>query len=169
MTRRVMTTFLILFLGIPLIAHATSVRPVKRSSTKSPLVSWSDTKGTTVILMRKTDGSFRLIIVTDVDYEIVYRTERNSSIDVSQKLEPDPSSTKRVKFYDFDHSFSRTTIWMAVVFKKDGKVNNDLTRTFYGSIQKTVSNDDFLTDQNGSSPFSMPKVPDLETKKKKAD
>lgn len=106
-------------------------------------VSWSY-GGVQVFLVCEGMEKFRLVIITGNEYTVFYRSRRSSRVDISMELEPEESSTQYVRYYNFTHRFSRTTVWMAIEFKKKGRRINALTRTFYGDIYKVVPNEKFL-------------------------
>ena len=106
-------------------------------------VSWSY-DGTQVVLYPTPERTFRLVVMNPKDYVVVYRTAINTSKPVAKVLEPLKGSTKDFRVYEFTHRFSRTTVWMAVVFRKDGRRVDELTRTFYGDISKPVPGKDYL-------------------------
>jgi hypothetical protein len=109
-------------------------------------VAWADDDGQSeVYLVQKQTGkgSYSLLVIAERRFKIFYRTEINSSQAVVQELLPVKTAGDR-KYYQFDHHFSRTTIWMALEFKFNEKRVEMLTRTFYGNIFETVPNDQFL-------------------------
>ncbi|MHB9134766.1 MAG: hypothetical protein ACYDBB_27165 [Armatimonadota bacterium] len=112
-------------------------------------VRWASADGAveivlTPVLNEKTRTNYRLIVISAKELQVTYHTSRNSTIKVDEALKPIASSLRDVKVYEFDHYFSRTTIWMALTFTRDGKAVDELTRTFRGEIEHTVPNTDFL-------------------------
>ncbi|MCF8032274.1 MAG: hypothetical protein K9K66_03415 [Desulfarculaceae bacterium] len=95
---------------------------------------WS-AQGVEVFLARTTQGDFQLWVVNGNGLEVVYRTEKNSTHPLVIKLQPLPASHGCLKVYRFRHAFSRTTIWMALEFIKDGKPVKELGRRFFGGIE----------------------------------
>ena len=88
--------------------------------------------------------NFNLIVVSDRDVRVTYRTEINSMEAVVKELEPVRTVGTR-KYFLVKHSFSRRTIWMALDFKVDGKKTDALTRTFYDGLMQVVPNEQFMT------------------------
>jgi hypothetical protein len=113
-------------------------------STVARTAFWTD-GNSEVYLIEKGSGinNFGLMVISDQDFKIFYRTSINSSKDVSKELVP-VKTVKDRKYYEFGHHFSRTTIWMAVEFKMNGKQIEKLTRTFYDGIFEVVPNIQFL-------------------------
>ena len=107
---------------------------------------WSDEKiGVEVYLTEKiTDKSnLSLLVISDKDIKVVYRTSINSSQSVVKEFTPTKTVSDK-KYYAFTHVFSRTTIWMALDFMFEGKKIEPLTRTFYNSIFEIVPNEQFF-------------------------
>ena len=107
-------------------------------------VFWSDPEaGVEAFLFRGNDSGFRLTVVTEREVTVTYRTAINSMQDVTKELPFTESARGAIRYFSFDHRFSRTTIWMALDFTVAGKPVPALTRTFYNSIFETVPNDQF--------------------------
>lgn len=107
---------------------------------------WSDEKiGVEVYLTEKiTDKSnLSLLVISDKDIKVVYRTSINSSQSVVKEFTPTKTVNDK-KYYVFTHVFSRTTIWMALDFMFEGKKIEPLTRTFYNSIFEFIPNEQFF-------------------------
>ncbi len=104
-------------------------------------VFWADT-ATGVQVFLTVDG--RLTIISEKSVRVDYHTSINSSRPVDKELVSTGAAGTAVKYYDAKHSFSRTTIWMALEFTIDGKKVPELTRTFYDSIFETVANGQFM-------------------------
>ncbi len=85
---------------------------------------------------------FNLIVISEENVVVTYRTSINSSVAVEKKLEPVRSERGR-KYFLVEHSFSRRTIWMALDFEVGGKDVPGLTRTFYDGFLEIVPNDKF--------------------------
>jgi len=112
-------------------------------------VRWAAADGSVEIVLTpvvnaKTKTNYRLLVISTKELRVTYHTKRNSMIKVETVLKPVTPSLRDVKVYEFGHNFSRTTIWMALTFKHDGKPLNELTRTFYDGIEHTVPNADYL-------------------------
>ena len=96
---------------------------------------WSGEGGSPqMVVVDRGSGRYRLLVVGGGPVEVTYRTERNSSVPVAEVLEPLDTAIPGVGVYEFRHSFSRTTVWMALEFSRDGRVVEELGRTFYGSL-----------------------------------
>lgn len=110
-------------------------------------VAWSDKAETVrVFFVNRDNNRYSLFVVGNKDYSVVYRTSRNSSEAIRRELTP-KQTIGNVQEYELDHHFSRTTIWMAVEFVKKGQRSDELTRTFYGSIEKVVPNGQFIKEK----------------------
>ena len=96
-------------------------------------------------LVEKSPDFFRLAVITadNSKIKVVLHSEINSMTPVIKELDPIPSTDKSIWCFEFRHRFSKTTIWMALEFMKDGKQIEDMTRTFYGDIFTAVVNDMF--------------------------
>lgn len=92
-----------------------------------------------VYLLQKGSGGFRLTIVSQKQFKVTYHTRINSIEPVDKELMP-ASSVNGVTIYDFNHNFTKMTIWMALEFSFDGKTVPDLTRTFLNDIEEVVAN-----------------------------
>ena len=104
-------------------------------------VMWSDRKsGTKIYLIGNEFNVTGLQIITDESLKVIYHTRINSQEDVIKELKPANTHGKGY-YYDLEHTFTHTTIWMAIEIQRDGKRDEDLTKTFYGSLYETVSND----------------------------
>ncbi len=108
-------------------------------------VFWFDKNSATEVYLfpNKNDRGYRLAVVSQKDVKVTYHTKINSS----QPVDKDLTVTETlgdVRYLEFTHSFSRTTIWMALEFMVDGKRIPALTRTFYNSIFETVETKDYL-------------------------
>ena len=137
-----LAVFFIVLLGIQ--TEMLCAEPQHLSAVDKPVHWFSKDPDAEVFLVKKGHSRFRLIVLTDNDFKVAYHTRRNSRIDVTTELQPAKSSSATMRVYEFRHGFSRTTIWMSVEFRKDGKRIEKLTRTFYGSIDKVVPNNEFL-------------------------
>ena len=98
-----------------------------------------------VYLLQKYSGGFRLTVVSQKQFQVTYHTRINSIEPVRKVLAP-TSSTNGITTYDFNHSFTKMTIWMALEFSYNGETVPDLTRTFLNDIHDVVANGyfDFL-------------------------
>ena len=138
-------------LTLPAFAQAdTNVPPAEKS------LHWSDTNLSVRVFLvqrKSVPVNFSLFVTGGDDLTVVYRSEHNSSMPIVRELKPKTnSSIKDLRQYDFRHGFSKSTIWMAIVFKKDDRRIENLTRTFYGSMDKIVPNDEFLKKDGQSHP-----------------
>lgn len=100
---------------------------------------------TEVYLLQKNSGGFRLTMVSPREFQITYHTRINSIEPVKKILMP-ASSANGITTYDFEHHFSKMTIWMALEFSFNGQTVPELTRTFLNDINDVVANGyfDFL-------------------------
>ena len=96
-------------------------------------------KCTKIYLIGRGYQTDELRIESEEDFKVFYRTCINSQEDIVEELKP-KKTEDNVTYYDLKHRFSRTTIWMAIEIRKHGKRDNELTKTFYGSINKSVPN-----------------------------
>ncbi len=106
---------------------------------------WTD-ENTEIYLIEKGNGinNFELMVISNrKNLKVFYHTSINSSQDVLKELSP-VKTVKDRKYYEFGHHFSRTTIWMSLEFKLNGKSIETLTRTFYNGIFEVVPNGQFL-------------------------
>lgn len=98
-----------------------------------------------VYLLQKHSGGFRLTVVSQKQFQVTYHTRINSIEPVKKALTP-TSSANGITTYDFEHHFTKMTIWMALEFSFDGQALPELTRTFLNDINEVVANGyfDFL-------------------------
>ena len=92
-----------------------------------------------VYLLEKGSGGLRLTVVSKKVFTVTYHTRINSIEPVSRILTP-MSSNANVTIYDFEHNFTKMTIWMGLEFSLDGKPAPDLTRTFLNDINEVTPN-----------------------------
>lgn len=92
-----------------------------------------------VYLLEKGSGGLRLTVVSNKAFTVTYHTRINSIEPVSKVLSP-ISSNANVTIYDFQHNFTKMTIWMALEFSLDGQPVPDLTRTFLNDINEVTPN-----------------------------
>ena len=95
-----------------------------------------------VYLVEKDSGGFKLTVVSKKDLKVTYHTSINSYEPVDKELVPSNSGAS-VRTYEFQHHFSKMTIWMALEFTLDGKSVSGLTRTFFNEISTVVPNGHF--------------------------
>jgi len=93
-----------------------------------------------VYLVEKDYGNFRLTVVSKKDLKVSYHTSINSLEPVDKDLIPVSSTDAGIRTYEFRHTFTKMTIWMALEFTLDGKSIPGLTRTFSNDIQAVVPN-----------------------------
>lgn len=152
--KRIFTKMTIIFsmmllIGISAIYAQKNTKPVIKQTDTLPSYKslfWMDENtGVEVYLIerRVPKDNFNLVVVSDKKIEVIYRTEINSSQAVVKELVPVKTEKGR-NYYDVMHNFSRTTIWMALDFKVDGKKIDSLTRTFYDHLFEVVPNNQFL-------------------------
>jgi hypothetical protein len=131
-----------------------------QNNTQKPFIEkgvfWSDQEtGTEVYLFRKISRGYRLTVFSKQSVSVGYRTEINSSESVYQELKPLESSCRAIKYFEFEHSFSRRTIWMALDFTVGGKKIPALARTFYNDIFEVVPNEQFSERFRKNSPETV--------------
>ena len=101
----------------------------------SRAVAWTSQGGKTKLFLVQRDyGKFALFVAGGQGLTVTYRTRRNSSRDVVQELKPMMGSVGCLQEYRFSHTFSRTTIWMALEFSRNGKPVPELGRSFMNGI-----------------------------------
>jgi hypothetical protein len=114
-------------------------------------VHWTGAGGATqVFLMQNPQdpkNPYRLLVAGGGDLKVVYRTQINSTTGVRKELQPKEPLVSGLREYDIPHKFSRMTIWMALEFLRGEARDNELTRTFSGSIGTVVPNDEYLKDK----------------------
>ncbi len=162
-----MKTMRVVLLAVPVLA-CLSAPALAADKTNVPLTEkslhWTDTKVSVSVFLvqRKTTppgyaNAFSLFVAGGDDLTIVYRSRVNSTIPIVRVLKPKAtSSIKGMQEFEFKHGFSKTTIWMAIVFEKDGRRIEQLTRTFYGSMDKVVPNNKFLETPGREKPQQRP-------------
>jgi hypothetical protein len=108
-------------------------------------VYWSDAEtGTEVYLIPKVGHTFRLTVVSTKEVKVTYHTRINSVEPVIRELAPVASSNRGIRYYEFDHYFSKMTIWMGLEFTIDGKKIPALTRVFYDNIFEVAPGNIYL-------------------------
>lgn len=108
-------------------------------------VHWSDAAaGVEVYLFEGNYQPYTLLVVSKRDVKVTYRTSINSVEPVVKELIPVNSVGEVVRYYQFEHYFSKMTIWMALEFKVDGKDVPALTRAFYNDIFTLVPPNQFF-------------------------
>lgn len=119
-------------------AQQTGALPISRA------VYWSNADAE-VYLVQKASGGFRLTVVSQREFTVSYHTRINSIEPVDKDL-ASITSAPGIRQYEFSHSFTKMTIWMALEFSADGKRVPELTRTFLNDIDAVVANGyfDFL-------------------------
>lgn len=95
-----------------------------------------------IYLLEKGSGGLRLTVISQKPLTVTYRTRINSIEPVVKVLTP-TSSANGITIYDFEHHFTKMTIWMALEFSIDEKPVPELTRTFYNDIHEVVANGHF--------------------------
>lgn len=122
----------LVFLAVPRQAQKPTAPPIARA------VYWANADAE-IYLLEKGSGGLRLTVVSKKTFTVTYRTRINSIEPVSKVLSP-ISSNADVTIYDFQHNFTKMTIWMALEFSSDGKPVPDLTRTFLNDINEVTPN-----------------------------
>jgi hypothetical protein len=112
-----------------------------RPMTERSLFWTSDDPAVEITVIDRRAG-FNLLVISENEVVVTYRTSVNSSQSVVKTLEPVKSEGCR-KYYLVAHSFSKRTIWMALDFKIGSKDVPSLTRTFYNGLLEIVPNDQF--------------------------
>lgn len=108
-------------------------------------VHWSDAATGTEIYLAEAGGQgYRLTVVSQREVKVTYRTSINSVEPVVKELAPVETVGSVVRYYQFNHYFSKMTIWMALLFEVDGKSVPSLTRAFYNDIYTLVPSNMFL-------------------------
>lgn len=108
-------------------------------------VHWSDAAtATDVYLVEGGSRGYRLLVVSNREVKVIYHTSINSVEPVMKELAPAQTVGEVVRYYEFEHTFSRMTIWMALEFKIDGKDAPNLTRAFYNDIFTLVPANQFF-------------------------
>ena len=98
-------------------------------------VYWSDSEtGVEVYLVQKMGNTYRLTVISTKEVKVTYRTRINSVEPVVKELAPIATSGTGIRYYEFDHYFSKMTIWMGLEFTIDGKKIPALARVFYDNI-----------------------------------
>ena len=95
-----------------------------------------------VYLLEKGSGGLRLTVISKKTFTVTYHTRINSIEPVDKVLSP-TSAVNGVTVYDFNHNFTKMTIWMGLEFSSEGKAVPELTRTFLNDIHDVVANDYF--------------------------
>jgi hypothetical protein len=125
---------------IALIAGGTFATFAQKQDTPpiAEAVYWSS-QDAEVYLLQKKSGGFRLTVVSPKQFQVTYHTRINSIERVDKTLAP-TSAANGITTYDFEHHFTKMTIWMALEFSSDGQTVPELTRTFLNDIHEVVAN-----------------------------
>ena len=131
---------LILFVAVAGIAGliTTSSGQQPRKPQIERAVHWANADAE-IYLLEKNSGGFRLTVVSRKQFQVTYHTRINSLEPVDRVLAP-LSSSEGITTYDFDHHFTKMTIWMALEFSSNGQTVPELTRTFLNDIHDVVAN-----------------------------
>jgi hypothetical protein len=138
-------------------AAPSSARSLPPDQPVARAFAWS-AQGVEVFMARTTMGDYQLWVANGDGLEVVYRTEKNSTHPLVIKLKPLPASHGCMKVYRFRHNFSRTTIWMALEFLRDGKPVKELGRRFYGGIEGGDLPVEPMEGRPGIMPLKPPKL-----------
>lgn len=107
-------------------------------------VFWFDKDSATdVYLLPAKNLNYRLTVISPKEVKVSYHTAINSFEAVDKELTA-KETAGAVRYYEFEHYFSKMTIWMSLEFTVDGKKVPALTRTFYNSIFEVAENDYFV-------------------------
>jgi hypothetical protein len=107
-------------------------------------VFWFDKDSATeVYLLPYQNLNYRLTVISPKEVKVSYHTAINSFEPVDRELAA-KETAGAVRYYEFEHYFSKMTIWMSLEFTVDGKKVPVLTRTFYNSIFEVAENDYFV-------------------------
>ena len=113
----------------------------KQTPPISKAVYWMNSEpAVEVYLVEKDYGNFRLTVVSRIDLKVIYHTSVNSIQPVDKELMPVSATTEGVRSYEFRHTFTKMTIWMALEFTLDGKSIPGLTRAFSNDISEVMPN-----------------------------
>lgn len=108
-------------------------------------VFWADPASEVEVYLIPVGGnSYRLAVVTRHEVKVTYRTSINSIEPVVKELPIASDACKVVKYFVYDHSFTKMTIWVGLDFTVNGKPVPALTRAFYNTIYEPVPPDMFL-------------------------
>lgn len=108
--------------------------PVKPDQTREAAY-WTSQDGRSRLFLVREGGVYSLFVSGGQGLTVTYRTSRNSSQPVRLVLRPVKDAGGCLAEYRFSHTFSRTTIWMALEFAKDGKPMPELGRGFMNGIR----------------------------------
>ena len=131
----------LIFGGLIVLIVGTALAAFAQKLDKPPIaraVYWSSPDAE-VYLLQKNSGGFRLTVVSAKQFQVTYHTRINSLESVDKALTP-TSSANGLTTYDFEHHFTKMTIWMALEFSSSGQTIPELTRTFLNDINEVVPN-----------------------------
>ncbi len=143
-TKSFLRTFLITIIGLIAVSSVQAQKTSGYLTYRS--LYWMDEGLATEVYVsekRGENGNFSLMVISEKDIKVFYRTSINSIEPVNKELLP-VKTAKNVKYYEINHHFTKMTIWMGLEFKLDNKIIESLTRTFYDNLFDIVPNDDFL-------------------------
>ena len=109
--------------------------PVKPGQTLESAYRTSQDGKTRLFLVRTDYKTYSLFVAGGQGLQVTYHTTINSSRPVVAKLKPVQGGDGCLSEYRFTHTFSRTTIWMALEFARDGKPLPELKRDFMNGIK----------------------------------
>lgn len=112
-------------------------------------VYWTDkATGVEVYLVpRMGTNTFRLTVISMKEVKVTYHTRINSVEPVMKELVPVAESGAGIRYYEFEHYFSKMTIWMGLEFTVDGQKTPKLTRVFYDNIFEVAPSNTYLKPQ----------------------
>lgn len=145
MVKRMLKRVFIFGVAIASMAVLVGANRVQAQQAGTPPISravyWSNADAE-VYLVQKATGGFRLMVTSQKEFTVTYHTRINSIERVDKELAP-ITSAHGTRQYEFSHSFTKMTIWMALEFSADGKSVPELTRTFLNDIEEVVPNGHF--------------------------
>jgi len=112
-------------------------------------VNWTDTTGNIQIFLVQNESpvenQYSLYVVGGENYKIYYLSKEEDTKPIVREIIPKSDLyKKRIQEFEFNHTFSASTIWMSIAFEKDEQYVPKLTRTFYKSIDNVVPNEQYL-------------------------
>ena len=106
-------------------------------------VYWFDKdSGTEIYLFPSPGYGCRLTVVSLKDFEMTYNTKNDGRQPVCTRLAA-KEIRGEIKYFEFDHSFSKTSVEMSLGFTVDGGSVPSLTRTFRDNIFGVAESESF--------------------------
>ena len=138
MLRKVFMFCVVMILASVAIAFAPRPEQKQNPPQIARAVYWANADAE-IYLLEKGTGGLRLTVISKKQLKVTYHTRINSMEPVDKVLAP-LSSIDGITSYDFEHNFTKMTIWMGLEFSVDGKPAPELTRTFLNDIHDVVAN-----------------------------